>query len=93
MEKRFLLIYSEGPEMMVTSEGRVSHAIDMQDAFGDVDVFYLSDYGQLLPVTIGKEEDINTDQESPVRYSQAPMIVNKDLPSQEVVGYVVFTDH
>lgn len=73
-----------------TTERSISSAYDLADCNdGPFPVFlYCDEDGELYPVTVGKGERINTDEEFPVNYSASDMVANG-----KVVGTVMYTDH
>jgi len=73
------------------TEQHISRAVDMADC--DVDYvlrkwLYLDDDGTLYPVTIGKQERINRDEDAPFYFAASAMVANG-----KQVGDVVYTDH
>lgn len=72
-----------------TTGDRISRAYDLQDCEPDVPEFrYCDDDGQLYPVTIGRQERINTDEECPFVFAASDIVANG-----KVVGHVMHTDH
>jgi hypothetical protein len=73
-----------------TTENTISRAYDLsdQDDGGIPEFLYCDSDGELYPVTIGQQEQMNSDQENPFHYAAADMIANG-----KVVGHVVYTDH
>ena len=73
------------------TEDQISRAVDMADC--DLDYvmrnwLYVADDGTLQPVTIGKQERINTSEEMPIRYAASAIVAGG-----KCVGEVVYTDH
>jgi hypothetical protein len=73
------------------TEEQISKAVDLADCGIDyvlLNRFYVDDQGTLQPVTIGRQERINTDQEAPFHFAASSIVAGG-----KVVGEVVFTDH
>lgn len=73
-----------------TTEANISRSHDISDCYdGPTPEFLYCDVdGELYPVTLGKQERMNSDQEHPYHYASADMISNG-----KVVGHVLYTDH
>ncbi|MGC0153587.1 hypothetical protein ACPRNU_14080 [Chromobacterium vaccinii] len=73
-----------------TTERQISGAYDMADCNdGPIPEFLYCDVdGVLYPVTIGKSDRINADEEFPFVYAASDMVANG-----KVVGHVMYTDH
>lgn len=88
---RFLAIYpaegDEPPQMCLRTEEQVSRAIDMADCDAPPQFLYLMNDGQLLPVSVGPQTRIDTEEYS-FYYASAPL-----LAGGQEVGTVVYTDH
>jgi hypothetical protein len=73
-----------------TTEGHVSRSYDLKDLDDEPlpEFLYCDDDGVLYPVTVGKQERMNTDEESPFVFAASDMVANG-----KVVGHVMYTDH
>lgn len=73
-----------------TTEAHISRSHDLSDCEdGPTPEFLYCDVdGELYPVTLGKQERMNSGQESAFHYASADMIANG-----KVVGHVLYTDH
>lgn len=90
-EKRFLVIYREDNSMQIRTASEVSNDVDMQDCYGPVDIFYLTDEGKLEPVTVGSVDRWGLNLED---NPHAMIYGGSDLICKgEVVGAVYYTDH
>jgi hypothetical protein len=73
------------------TEESISQAVDMADCLPEFTMrkwLYVDDAGDLLPVTIGRQERINTGEEAPFRFAASAIVAGG-----KCVGEVVFTDH
>lgn len=73
------------------TEDHISRAVDMADC--DLNYvmrkwLYCDDNGELHPVTIGRQERINRDQDAPFCYASSAIVANG-----QCVGDVTYTDH
>lgn len=72
------------------TEGYISRCVDTQDLDNEPlpEFLYNDDDGLLYPVTIGRQDRINSDEECPFVYAASDMVANG-----KVVGHVMYTDH
>jgi hypothetical protein len=81
-----------GYSVQKVTERTISEHYDLSDLHGgegdDDQFFCLGSDGKLHPVTAGRMERINTDEECPFHYAASDLIANG-----EVVGSVTYTDH
>jgi len=72
------------------TEGYISRCYDLQDLDNEPlpEFLYNDDDGKLYPVTVGRQDRINTDEECPFVYAASDIVANG-----KVVGHVVYTDH
>lgn len=79
------------PYVKKVTESNISNAVDMSDCEDDEfsrSWFYLGDGGVLHPVTIGKQQRFDTDEENPFYFAGSAIVANG-----KQVGEVVYTDH
>lgn len=73
------------------TEEQISRSVDMADCEPDFAMrkrFYVDDAGEIQPVTIGRQERFNTDEECPFHFAASAIVAGG-----REVGQVVFTDH
>jgi len=73
------------------TEEQISRSVDMADCEPDFVMrkrFYVDDAGEIQPVTIGRQERINTDEGCPFHFAASAIVAGG-----REVGQVVFTDH
>lgn len=73
-----------------TTEGHISRAYDLQDVDGEPvpEFLYCDDDGELYPVSVGRRQQMNSDEEAPFVFAASDMVANG-----KVVGHVLYTDH
>jgi hypothetical protein len=73
------------------TEESISRAVDMADCEPDFVMrkwFYVDDAGEVQLVSIGRQERINTSEETPYRYAASSIVAGG-----KQVGEVTYTDH
>lgn len=92
MDTRFLIIEHDSgqpPRMRLADESQVSSYIDLADCHDATGrLLYLTDRGELVPVTLGTMERVQGGEEAPVVFAYSPL-----LADGQVMGQVSHTDH
>lgn len=93
MDGRFLIVELDAAGratgMVVADENQVSAYIDLADCHdGDSRLQYLTERGDLVPVTLGSRERVQGGEEHPFVFAYSPLVAEGVL-----VGQVAHTDH
>jgi hypothetical protein len=86
----FVVQWEDG-SFSVKSEKWVSETYDMADCdYGEgvKQIYAANERDELVKISLGQREKINTDQEFPFRFERSPVYADT-----RIAGYVTWTDH